>query len=55
MQSESTRPITAGMSRLSVSPAEMAARARGSVAPWENVRNSWEAVGSRGKKRYDVR
>jgi hypothetical protein len=57
LASESTvaAQMAACMGRLSVSPADMAARDHGSVAPWESARNSWEAVGSRGKKRYDVR
>ncbi len=52
--------VTAGVTEEAASMvADRAARGRGSVAPWESMRNSWEATGSgpgtRGKKRYDVR
>ena len=51
--------IGARMAAMTVSVADMAAAGRGSVAPWESVRNSWDSAGSgpgsRGKKRYDVR
>ena len=50
--------VSAGMEAASM-VADRAARGRGSVAPWESGRNSWDSAGSgpgvRGKKRYDFR